>query len=157
MVKAGKKRTVKSRPIPILDFQGLQLHPFPPLQVGILSLCLLRSFHRDSSRCSNMSMRTSRKTRKIENLLLQIYSASGTVRADLRWARHYEMTCRAIGSTRWRKRVKESVFFPLRRIEKLHIRYHFHVWDERLSEVRLMTSFDTKKEEIDAFVRDATQ
>jgi threonine aldolase len=39
-------------------------------------------------------------------------------------------------------------------IEKLHTRYHFHVWDERLSEVRLMTSFNTQPEEIDAFVRD---
>lgn len=42
---------------------------------------------------------------------------------------------------------------PTKLIEKLHTRYHFHVWDERLSEVRLMTSFDTSVKEIDDFVR----
>ncbi len=43
---------------------------------------------------------------------------------------------------------------PTALIEKLQTRYHFHVWDEGLSEVRLMTSFDTCIEEIDAFVQD---
>lgn len=43
---------------------------------------------------------------------------------------------------------------PTALIEKMQTRYHFHVWDERLSEVRLMTSFDTKIEEVDTFIQD---
>ncbi len=43
---------------------------------------------------------------------------------------------------------------PKTLIEKLQERYYFYVWDESLSEVRLMTSFNTSEEEIHCFVRD---
>jgi threonine aldolase len=42
---------------------------------------------------------------------------------------------------------------PTALIEKLHKRYSFYVWDEALSEVRLMTSFNTSMEEINSFAK----
>lgn len=39
-------------------------------------------------------------------------------------------------------------------IEKLQNRYYFYVWDESLSEVRLMTSFNTSEEEIHCFIKE---
>ncbi len=75
-------------------------------------------------------------------------------------AQHMAQGLRKINSIHITQPVDANAIFaimPTTLIEKLHTRYHFHVWDERLSEVRLMTSFDTKKEEIDAFVRDAAQ
>ncbi|MBY0378221.1 MAG: low specificity L-threonine aldolase [Gammaproteobacteria bacterium] len=43
---------------------------------------------------------------------------------------------------------------PKALIEKLQKRYYFYVWDESLSEVRLMASFNTSEEEIYGFIRD---
>jgi threonine aldolase len=42
---------------------------------------------------------------------------------------------------------------PKRYIPLLQKRYFFYVWNEETSEVRLMTSFDTTKEDIADFVR----
>lgn len=72
-------------------------------------------------------------------------------------AQHMTQGLRKIKSIQITQPVDANAIFaimPMTLIEKLHTRYHFHIWDERLSEVRLMTSFDTKEEEIDAFVRD---
>lgn len=43
---------------------------------------------------------------------------------------------------------------PQTLIEKLQKNYYFYVWDESLSEVRLMTSFNTSEEEIQSFIKD---
>lgn len=40
---------------------------------------------------------------------------------------------------------------PAAAIEKIQDRYYFYVWDENLSEVRWMTSFDTTEEDIENF------
>jgi threonine aldolase len=75
-------------------------------------------------------------------------------------AQHMAQGLRKIKSIQITYPVDANAIFaimPTPLIEKLHTRYHFHVWDESLSEVRLMTSFDTKEEDIDAFVRDALQ
>ncbi|MEZ0537743.1 low specificity L-threonine aldolase [Caldicellulosiruptoraceae bacterium PP1] len=42
--------------------------------------------------------------------------------------------------------------FPKNIIPKLQEKYFFYVWDEEKNEVRLMTSFDTTKEDIDGFI-----
>jgi threonine aldolase len=42
--------------------------------------------------------------------------------------------------------------FPPRCIEKLKSKFYFHVWNENISEVRLMTTFDTTEEDIVFFV-----
>jgi threonine aldolase len=73
-------------------------------------------------------------------------------------AQHMAQGLRNIKSIHLTQPVDANAIFaimPTAFIEKLQTRYSFYVWNEHLSEVRLMTSFDTKKEEIDAFVRDA--
>ncbi len=75
-------------------------------------------------------------------------------------AQHMAQGLRKIKSIHITQPVDANAIFaimPTALIEKLHTRYHFHVWDERLSEVRLMTSFDTKVEEIDAFIRNVQE
>lgn len=75
-------------------------------------------------------------------------------------AHHMAQELRKIKSIQITQPVDANAIFaimPTALIKKLHTRYHFHVWDERLSEVRLMTSFDTRIEEIDDFVKDAAQ
>lgn len=42
---------------------------------------------------------------------------------------------------------------PKKSIPKLQNKFFFYVWDESTSEVRWMTAFDTKKEDIDNFAR----
>ena len=42
---------------------------------------------------------------------------------------------------------------PAKIIPKLQKEYLFYVWNEHTSEVRLMCSFDTEKEDIDNFVK----
>lgn len=44
------------------------------------------------------------------------------------------------------------VVFPKEWIKKLRERYFFYVWDEKSFECRLMTSWDTSENEIDAFI-----
>ncbi|HYG02964.1 MAG TPA: low specificity L-threonine aldolase [Chryseosolibacter sp.] len=41
---------------------------------------------------------------------------------------------------------------PKHAISKLQEQYYFYIWNERTSEVRLMCGFDTRREDIDAFV-----
>ena len=45
--------------------------------------------------------------------------------------------------------------FPERIIKPLQEKYPFYVWNETISEVRLMCSFDTNDEEVSGFVRSA--
>ncbi len=47
-----------------------------------------------------------------------------------------------------------SVFaiFPPHCIAEIQDRFYFHVWDEKISEVRLMTSFDTSADDVTEFV-----
>lgn len=47
--------------------------------------------------------------------------------------------------------------FPAHIIPILQEKYAFYVWDEKMNEVRLMTSFDTTVDEVDAFVADIKQ
>ena len=44
------------------------------------------------------------------------------------------------------------VIIPSKYIPIIQKKYFFYVWNEQISEIRLMTSFDTKKEDIDDFV-----
>lgn len=70
-------------------------------------------------------------------------------------AQHLAQALGKINSIQITQPVDANAIFaimPPTLIEKLHQCYHFHVWDERLSEVRLMTSFDTQIEEVDAFI-----
>jgi threonine aldolase len=46
---------------------------------------------------------------------------------------------------------------PANAVKSLLERNYFYVWDEENSEVRLMTSFDTKEEDIEAFALDIRQ
>lgn len=46
------------------------------------------------------------------------------------------------------------VIMPKALINHLQKKYNFYIWDEALSEVRLMTSFDTTEEEIKTFIAD---
>ena len=47
--------------------------------------------------------------------------------------------------------------FPKSWIKPLREKYFFYVWDEKTYECRLMTSWDTQKNEIDGFVELATK
>lgn len=49
------------------------------------------------------------------------------------------------------------VIMPEPLIQSLQEKYYFYVWNENLSEVRLMTSFNTTESEIDAFIQDIQQ
>lgn len=42
---------------------------------------------------------------------------------------------------------------PKKYVPKLQEKYFFYVWDEEISEVRWMTSFDTQKEDIENFIQ----
>lgn len=46
------------------------------------------------------------------------------------------------------------VLIPEKYIVKLQENFHFYVWDEKLSEARLMTSFDTSEEDINDFIHE---
>ncbi|WP_418964715.1 threonine aldolase family protein [Cetobacterium sp.] len=43
--------------------------------------------------------------------------------------------------------------FPKDIIPKLQQHFHFYIWNETLSEVRLVTSFDSTKEDVDNFIK----
>ncbi|MCJ8275985.1 MAG: threonine aldolase, partial [Bdellovibrionales bacterium] len=45
-------------------------------------------------------------------------------------------------------------YFPREIIKELKKKFFFYVWDENTFEVRLMTSFDTTKEDVDAFIQE---
>jgi threonine aldolase len=53
-----------------------------------------------------------------------------------------------------RPRQSNAVFavIPQKYLKKLRDKYFFYVWDEKTFECRLMTSWDTKEEEIDGFI-----
>lgn len=42
---------------------------------------------------------------------------------------------------------------PVRAIPALQEKYYFYVWNEKTSEVRIMCAFDTRKEDVDDFVK----
>ena len=45
------------------------------------------------------------------------------------------------------------IIIPERVVEKLQSHYFFYPWDERNSEYRLMTSWDTTEEDIEDFIK----
>ena len=44
------------------------------------------------------------------------------------------------------------VKMPLELINRLKKEYYFYIWDEKNSEIRLMTSFETTTDQIDQFI-----
>ncbi|WDU83316.1 threonine aldolase family protein [Caloramator sp. Dgby_cultured_2] len=72
-------------------------------------------------------------------------------------AQYLEEKVKEIDEIKLTQRVEANAVFaimPRKAIEKLQEKYFFYVWDEEKDEVRWMTSFDTKKEDIDLFVEE---
>jgi len=70
-------------------------------------------------------------------------------------ARRLAQAVRNLPGVRVTQKVEANAVFaviPPRVIAPLQQRYHFYVWNERLSEVRWMTAFDTSDEDVDGFV-----
>lgn len=72
-------------------------------------------------------------------------------------AQYLEEKVKEIDGIKLTQRVEANAVFaimPRKAIEKLQEKYFFYIWDEEKDEVRWMTSFDTKKEDIDLFVEE---
>lgn len=72
------------------------------------------------------------------------------------FAKYLEKKIKNINGIELIQKVETNGLFvkiPKNKIEILQQKYYFYVWDEELSIVRFMTSFDTTKEDIDNFVK----
>jgi threonine aldolase len=70
-------------------------------------------------------------------------------------ARYFESKLNEVSSVRITQKVDANgifAIFPSKIISELQKHHYFYVWNDRTSEVRLMCSFDTRKEEIDSFI-----
>lgn len=70
-------------------------------------------------------------------------------------AQYLENKLKKIPQVKLTRKVEANGVFvclPETIISKLQEKYFFHIWDEKINEVRLMCSFDTNKEDIDGFV-----
>ncbi|GFR34241.1 threonine aldolase family protein [Thermobrachium celere] len=72
-------------------------------------------------------------------------------------AKYLEERLKEIPIVRITQKVEANAIFaslPREIIDKLLEKYYFYIWNEEKNEVRWMTSFDTKREDIDEFVDD---
>lgn len=70
-------------------------------------------------------------------------------------AAYFSQALREIPGVQLTQRTDANAIFaqlPKHAIAKLQEQYYFYIWNERTSEVRLMCGFDTRREEIDAFI-----
>ncbi len=70
-------------------------------------------------------------------------------------AKYLERNLKKIPKVKLTQKVETNGVFaviPEKYIPIIQRKYFFYVWNEQISEIRLMTSFDTKKEDIDDFV-----
>ena len=70
-------------------------------------------------------------------------------------AKYLEKRLKEIPKIKLTQKVETNGIFaiiPPKYIPLIQKKYFFYIWNEKISEVRLMTSFDTKKEDIDDFV-----
>jgi threonine aldolase len=73
-----------------------------------------------------------------------------------RMARYLEQKLRAFPQVHITRAVQANGVFailPEKMIPALQAEYFFHIWDETVSEVRLMCSWDTQPEDIDGFIK----
>ena len=71
-------------------------------------------------------------------------------------AKYLERKLRLVPKIKVVQKVQTNAVFvtiPPKYIPLIQKKYFFYIWDARRSEIRLMTAFDTKKEEIDSFVK----
>jgi threonine aldolase len=71
-------------------------------------------------------------------------------------ASYFASQLQAVPGVRLTQRVEANgifAVFPPAIISELQKEHFFYVWNEKASEVRLMCSFDTQKEEVDSFVK----
>ncbi len=153
------KTIVEAAGVDVLSFGGTKNGMMMGEAVVFLNPLLAKSFL--YTRKQNMQLAS--KMRFISAQFQALFSNDlwlNNARHANTMAQHMAQGLRKIKSIQITQPVDANAIFaimPTALIEKLKTRYHFHVWDERLSEVRLMTSFDTKVEEIADFVSHATQ